>query len=82
MIMASAAVAIAVLGPVVVAAPAHADVDACLDHLEWQDVEIDGYIVQACQIGQHGNIDRCRAMLREAGVQPPIPLNACRRAAD
>ncbi|TDV57298.1 hypothetical protein [Actinophytocola oryzae] len=74
------AVAVAVVGPTMVAAPAQADVAACTSYLEEMGYYADTETDAACAAGEEGDLQECTEGLHQAGVDWPYATRACHEA--
>ncbi|MCX5071268.1 hypothetical protein ACWGCI_04915 [Streptomyces sp. NPDC054949] len=68
-------------GGVVIAAPAaHADIQACEQHVTQKNKQVTDVVRQACYQGQIGNQTSCTASLDQAGISKNDATEACRAA--
>ncbi|MFG2981581.1 hypothetical protein ACGFYQ_10025 [Streptomyces sp. NPDC048258] len=75
-----AGLALAVGGIVVTAPVAHADIQACEQHVGQQNAQVKDAVRQACYEGQIGNQTSCTASLDEAGISKDVAAQACQVA--
>ncbi|MFD9376433.1 hypothetical protein ACFWBH_12995 [Streptomyces sp. NPDC059999] len=68
-------------GGVAIAAPAaHADIQACEQHVTQKNKQVTDAVRQACYQGQIGNQTSCTASLDAAGISKNDATQACRMA--
>ncbi len=72
------------VGGIAFAAPAspaaHADIQACEQHVGQQNAQVADAVRQACYEGQIGNQTSCTASLDAAGISKDVAAQACRAA--
>ncbi|MER6996737.1 hypothetical protein [Streptomyces sp. NPDC000410] len=75
-----AALALALGGAVIAAPAAHADLEACQNHVQGQGTEVTDEVRMACYVGLVGDQSACAEALTKAGATNTAATEACRLA--
>jgi hypothetical protein len=66
--------------PIATSGPAHATVEACVEHLKSHNYRVTYSHEEACKVGSDGEVEVCFEDLKTLGVWRHVAYDACREA--